>query len=144
MTKDFKDVVSDVLNSTDEFKIVLAKNALKDFAKACEPAKYIKDDDIPKIINIFTRVFVSSDKQCSKREKILYEEATGQKMTYDEFYALTNHGSREEYIQACVKLVETLPRKAREALIAYGIALSCCDDEVTSSELELIDRFLDE
>lgn len=144
MTKDFKDTVSDVLNSTDEFKIILAQNALRDFAKACESTQYIKDGKITRIINVFTRLFVSGDKQCARREKDFYEAVMGKKITYDEFFALANYGSREEYVDACVELMRTLPRKAREALIVYGIALSCCDDEVTSSELELIDRFLNE
>lgn len=142
MTEEIKNTVLEILNSTDEYKVDLGKEALSRLTKGLHEGG-IEDKDIGNIIIAFTRLFVSADKHCSEKEYNFFVNVTGMKITYEQFYEYTNGGADEEFVASALKFVAVLNNEDRVALIIYGVALLSSDDTVSVAEQELIDKILD-
>lgn len=85
-----------------------------------------------------TRLFVSVDRVCSQGEYNLFVDLTGSKISTDEFFEMTNHGSGREYVRDCLDLIKSMSEDARYAVAIFGLCICSADGEVTEAEKEMI------
>ena len=141
MTEEVKKIIREVLDSSDEEKVDLGKEALGRLTRGLIKGG-IEEEKVPTVIIGITRLFVSADKHCSSKEYYFFNEVTELGMSYDDFYELTNGGSDEEYVNATLEFLSILREEDKLAVIIYGIALLSSDDVVKPEELSIIDRII--
>lgn len=134
--------LKDVCQSSFETKVGTAKEALSRLARGLHNGG-VTNDQIKSLFVLFTRLFVSGDKSCSREEYELFHSVTESDMTYDEFYEMTNGGSDAEFVEHVFDFISILNRDDRIALIIYGACLVSADGVITYPEAELVDRILE-
>ena len=141
MTDEIIQMIQQILDYSDEQKVDLGKESLGRFLNGLMQGG-IEEKDLPQFIVAFTRLFVSADRKCSQKEFEFFTNVTGIKMSYQDFYEMSNGGASPEYVKGLLEWVSKLNKDDRIALILYGVALLSSDNVVEQKELVLIDQIL--
>lgn len=142
MAIDIDTIIDLVLETSDEYKVILGKFYLEQFIKGLEKGG-LSDKEIGDMVLDFTKLLVSADQDCSEKEYTFFANVTGISMSYDDFFERTNGGKSEDFIKAMFDFVKILTREDRFSLIFFGIALLCSDDTVTVDEQNLFRRIIE-
>lgn len=136
-----EEVLRDIGSLSFEGKVGTAKEALSRLARGLHDGG-VNNEQIKSLLVLFTRLFVSGDKSCSREEYDLFKDVTESDMSYDEFYEMTNGGSNQKFVEDTIKFIKVLNRDDRIALIIYGACLLSADGIFTYPEASLIDRIV--
>ena len=141
MTEEVKQMIQEILDSSDEEKIALGKESLGRFLKGLSD-NGVENDLLVNIICGVTRLFVSADKHCSEREYNWFKNVTEIDLSYEEFYEMTNGGTDAEFVAGMMEFIKALNKDDRIAVILYGVALLSSDNVVEYKEISLIDTIM--
>ena len=141
MNPQIEQTLHDVQGMSFEEKVGTGKEAITRLARGLRNGG-ITDEQISKVLTLFTRLFVSGDKNCTREEYELFKAITGSDLSYDEFYNVTNGGSNPQFVEDIFELIQILEHDDRIALVIYGAILVSADKEITYPEAQLIDRIL--
>ena len=130
-----------ITKMNDEAKRAIGISALSNLKEGLEDGG-IDPGDIPGCIRMFTKLLVSADRACNEKEYVYFKEVTGIKLTYDEFFEMTNCGTDEEFIDEAFELIDILDRHDRIALVSYAAALLSYDNSFKVGEFKLLDRIM--
>ena len=141
MTEEVKQMIQQILDSSDEDKVALGQQSLSRFLNGLKENGF-NDDDLPKIIVAITRLFVSADKHCSEKEYRFFKNVTEIDISYQEFYEMTTGGADIEYVKSVLGFIVGLNKEERVAVVLFGVALLSSDNVVEYKELRLIDTII--
>ena len=142
MTDEFKQKIQEILDSTDEQKVELAKGALSSMLNGLMQHG-LTEEQVPGFIISFTRLFVCIDKHCSTKEFEFFKVVTGiDNMTYKDFYEMTADHYDEEFLNGILGFYHNLTPEEKSAGIYYGLAVLSSDYVINYSEISLIDFLL--
>ena len=131
-----KEIRQQILDLSDEERIGLAAQAVQQVRDA------IGVEDALKVFRLATRVFVSADKNCDRYEHELYVKATGDRLTFDQFYEMTNHGSDPRYVNDLLEFTSKIHEDYRVCFALFGCALMAHDGTLTVEEQDIFNRIL--
>lgn len=142
MAVDIDTIVELVLETTDEYKVLLGKFYLEQFIKGLEKGG-LTDKEIGNTILNFAKLLVSADQDCSEKEYNFFINVTGIDMSYEDFFNRTNNGKDQAFIKDMFDFVKILTRDDRFSLIFFGIALLSSDDTLTVDEQNLFRQIIE-
>lgn len=90
------------------------------------------------ILGIF-RFFVSADLSCEQGEYELYKTLTGTYYTNDQFFAMTNHGRKEEFVQNTLNWMHGLSDELFTEIFTIGGYIMTADGTLHPDEEKLIE-----
>lgn len=77
------------------------------------------------ILGIF-RLFVSADLSCDQGEKEFFDKLTGSHYSNDQFFAMTNRGRKEEFLENTLKWMKSLgPDLFTQIFTVGGLYFNC-------------------
>ena len=141
MAPEIENMIQEILDSSDEEKVDLAKRALSELIGELREGG-IEDDAIKGFIIGITRLVVSADKDCTEKEYYFFKNVTEVDISYKEFYQLTDCGSEENFVKATFDVISSLSKESRCDVALYGIALLSSDDAIKLTEYSLIEKIL--
>ena len=136
MAQTLKEFRQEILDLSDSERINVARNAVNTLAGALPRA------DLIKLLRLVSRVFVSADKNCDGYEHDLYVAATGDNLSFNEFYDVTNGGSDPAAINDLVNFAQGIADEYRVAIALFGLCLMAHDGTLTVSEQNIFERVL--
>lgn len=137
-----KEIMQDLLDSSDEERLGLAADSLKTIYSELEKCGLDSKDSASFILNSI-KLFVSADKECSEEEYQFIKKLYDLKMSYDDFYDLTNHGSDPYFVEKFDELVDAFTVEGKTALCMFGLCILSCDGTLTVDEQKLFARILE-
>lgn len=88
----------------------------------------------------FVRLFVSADRNCVNDEWSYFKAVTGTDISTEEFYNKTNGGADPQFVEACMEFIDILTPEDRQAVALFCAAFLACDENITESEYNLLER----
>ena len=91
------------------------------------------------------RLFVSADKRVRPDEYNLFIYTVGYKeeeFSKSDFYEATNHGSDPDFVQWFIRETRKFPTEIRYAVCNIGLCIMGVDEDVSDSEVELLEKLL--
>ena len=142
ISENMKNLLDEILKASPEEKVKLGAEVLNTFHNNLTK-NGVNGETIAKIILNLTRFFVSADSSCSPYEHSYFSAVSGIKVSYEEFYKLTNGGRDPEFVDDTLKFLNGLDEETRTAAITYGIAMLSSDLKYSEVELAVIAKMLE-
>ena len=132
-----KEIRLEILNLSDAERINLA-------ARSCNTLRgaFSSRSDYISLMRLLAQVFVSADRNCDRYEYDLYVKATGDDVTYQQFFDFTNYGSSSEKVNAMLQFTDSIHSDYRAAVAVFGCCLMAHDGTLTVAEQEIFNRIL--
>lgn len=136
----FKEFLQEFVNKSDAEKINIGINTGKLLRGALED-----DEKFIAFMRVLTAVFSAADGSLQAVETEMYNFATGEELSGDEFFEICDQiiGDKE-IIDGFFDFVDSLDYDVRIALGVYGLAVMSADDKLTKEEAQLVLRILPE
>ena len=136
MSYTLKDFRQQILDLNDENRVLIAKDQFETLSRG------VGQEDAFKLMRMITQVFVSADRKCTREEYDLYTQTTGDKLTCDQFFEVTNGGSNPELIKGLVEFCQKIDKKYRYAIAIFGCCLMAHDGTLTVEEQNIFEKVL--
>lgn len=101
------------------------------------------EDDINAFIIALIKVGVSADRTLSQEEYDLYCEATGNEISPEHFYHLSNGGADPELIEMVDNYIDNFTLDAKLAACIFILCFISSDGKITNSEKQIMARFFE-
>lgn len=91
------------------------------------------------------KLFVSADKTAKEDEYLLFLYSVGfnkEEFSRKDFYEATNRGSETEFVQWFIRETKKFPTEIRNAVCTVGVCIMSVDEDITDSEVQLLERLL--
>ena len=132
-----KEIRQEILNLSDAERINLA-------AKSCSTLRsaFNSRSDYISLMRLLAQVFVSADRNCDRYEHELYVKATGDDVSYQQFFDFTNYGSSSQKVNDLLNFTSSIHSDYRVAVAIFGCCLMAHDGTLTVAEQEIFNRIL--
>ena len=142
MSEEILTTLYEIVKLPADEKIEFGKNALR-FLNMGLKEGGILEEDLPSIVVMFAKLFVSADRNCTQEECDFFNEVTGAEYTYERFFEETNGGSDPEFVEEAFELIDLLDDLDRKNLVFFATCLLSCDKSFKVSEFKLLDRIME-
>ena len=88
------------------------------------------------ILGLF-RFFVSADLDCTQPENDFFTKVTGCFYTNDQFFNLTNHGRKEDYMKSVLNWMNSLSPQLFTDVFTFGAYILTADGPLKEDEIKL-------
>ncbi len=88
------------------------------------------------ILGIF-RFFVSADLQCNQPEYEFFMDVTGCRYNNDQFFNMTNHGRKEEFMKNTLNWMSGLKPQLFTDIFTFGAYILTADGPLKEDEIKL-------
>ena len=141
MDSEFRRKLIDLFNASAQELVDIGRKAMRDFYHGLR-AGGLDDEKATNAVIMFTRLFVSADRDCTRDEFLLFKAITGFDVNEDQFFEMTNYGSNSQFVSDICDFASVLTQEDRAAMIVFGCAIVSADGKITDSEFALIDKLM--
>ena len=141
MDDEIKEVLLKILETSFNGKKTLAFNAINAFKADLEKYNVPADKAIEFIDNL-TGLFVSIDKNISKEEYEIYNYATSNKISEEQFIDLVNKAKEEKTKEKTLRRLSKFDFDSKSHLLVYATVLMSADGRYKKEEIDIIDRIM--
>jgi len=137
------EIIESVKNLSYDEQVLLGRRCLANIEGALEYLGIDHEGRINFVLSVIG-VAVSSDRKASFEEYALFCGVIGQIIKYEDFYDLTNGGSKKEVVDKLDEIVDKLPLGVKRDCCTIVLLFLTVDGDVTEREKEALAQLIAE